>query len=347
MLGWLMALVMMMLVPVCVASGEEEFSPFLAITADSAFVYAKAKAEDPLCTLRKDQLCGLVAEVNTADGGWYSVVCMDEGRNGCFGYIPKGVARRLTMAEFNALMEDIDRANEVMDLITAINQETTGQGGTGAAADGGGAGEQTNDGNLFFADLGTVQELYENAMQALSSFSSGELTLALEDMKEMQGEAMEQAMSAGSNLVGAAAKGISDRVTDAADRISGELNQRIPELTEKAQTVMENLQESLGALGDAGEMNLSGLGKDFTSTRENGEKALEDAIQTASGKVEELTGEASELLSKVMDTYLPAIGAGAKEIGDAYREKGFFEGARMVLSKVERLLSLLNNDNNN
>jgi len=336
MMGLLMALVMV-LIPICMGGAEEELSPFLTITVDNTVVYAEAKAENPVCSLRKDQFCGFIEEVLTEDGAWYSIVCMDENRNGYLGYIRKDSARRLSMAEFGAMMEDIDKANEVMDLITAINQAAAGLSGSDSAATGTGAKETAEEGKNDFFSLEAVRKLYENAMSALASFTSGDLTSALDELNKKKDELLESAAKTGQDLINAAAegiKGIGDQVTNAADQISGEVNKQVSELAKNAQEAMGNLQKSMNDLTSAAEKNMPDVAKDFNNALESGEKALNEAYKTASGKAEELAKQASELLTQVTDTYLPNAGAAVKEIGDTYMQKGIVEGTQNLLDKV-------------
>ena len=231
----LMLAVMLAAAAGCLAeSGDEnEKTAFLQIKEGiTAEVVRAAGDTEGIDTLKSGQFCGLIEETEHEGILWFHVFYLNSRQQGATGYIRAEEAEQLTSEKLKELMEDPDRANEILDLIDALNDYlNSGNAGSSAAgkepaADGG-----NGSGTEGKAGKSRMEQLYKEVMDALTQVFNTDLSAEWEKAETAGKEAARKAAEAGQDMLDAVKDGAIDLFNKAKD--AGEKLWKTPRRTPK------------------------------------------------------------------------------------------------------------------
>ena len=237
------------------AAGNEMTS-FLQITGSAPVpVYEKITDTEKADELQPGQLCGLLDDLTTEEGvRWYQIVYMNKSNKSAVGYVRPEYAHQLTLAEFNALSADPAKANEAMDLLSAVDASLKGESGTGSSGSATPAGTESAAGEAEggkSAQAGTdlFKEFYASAMKALDKVFNMDVTGAISEVTNQARNVAGKAVDAGLDILGFSLSGVKGLVTilssEAANRIAG----AAPALGKKLGEVLDAAGAGIGWIG--------------------------------------------------------------------------------------------------
>lgn len=212
----MMAIVMMILCMVGFAQGAE-MAPFVQ-TLTAAQVYKEAGGSEGTDTLAAGSVCGLIETVAAGGNDWFHVLYLNSAKKGAEGYLQAKDAKQLTEDELTALLEDTEKANEMLDLINALDEYV--KAGT----------ESTAVGSADTADTGTQNEgkkkgllgsLYDKAVEKLSQGLSIDASTGLSELASASKEVVGNMTKAGKELLEGAGKTGKDLLDNVGKKLSG------------------------------------------------------------------------------------------------------------------------------
>lgn len=138
----LLSLLMLMGCVTGLAESTKEEPLFLIIReGKTAKVFQAPGDVQAIDTLKAGQFCGLIEETTSGGSAWYYVFYLSSDKKGCLGYIAAGDAEKLSEDDVAALLADPDKADSLLDLISALldseEEQTAGSnqsGGSGRRA---------------------------------------------------------------------------------------------------------------------------------------------------------------------------------------------------------------------
>ena len=223
-------------------------------------LYADAGDTEASDTIDGGRICGMLEKTAKDETEWYQIVFLDKDGEGQTAFLPAESAKRLTMEELAELMKDPEKANEILDLIDAVNkmieEKTKAENNTAASG-----------GNSFLA------ELYEQAMGLLGQVKAASFETELGNAAGEAGKIAGQVLETGKEMA------------DEVSKEGGELiNQGMNEIEKNLPDVKEKVSE----------MNPDEVSELLDSLKEKYdelEKASGDGIPETMEKVKELLDE--------------------------------------------------------
>jgi len=265
-----------------------EMSSFVRILKDTK-VYSEAAGSEGTDTLAAETLCGLIEEVAAGGETWFHVLYLNSAKKGAEGYIRAEDAQQLTVEELKAELENLEKANDVLDLIDALNDYLKNLGSNSTATTDG-----TNQDDTSVKDL--ISKFYSDAMTELGKVFNTDISGIMGDISATGTELLGKVTETGSKIVESAKKTGSD-LLKTGENLLGQAKEAGENLLGEAGEAGENLlktgKDLLGEAGEAGK-NLLKTGEDLLGkTGINGEDLLKSG-QDLLGNV----GETIESLEK-------------------------------------------------
>ena len=351
-------------------TGEEE-SAFLQVPGTEPVpVYEKTTDTEKSGSLEPGQLCGLLQEVTESGTNWYLVIYMDravkEEKKAAIGYVKADQLKRLTQAEFQALIADPDTLNEVLSLLEASEEYLSGSADetsqSSAAGQGGSSGK-----NALPATIEEFRDFYKNTMNTLKDVFSKDLTAGLDNAMDQVKDLGKKAVDAGADIIESVADGAAKLANEVKDNVIPEISDALSDGFEKAKDFVEEalpeakekVTDAVDSIKDALPEDLNDALKDIRDNIGSMRDSLKDAIPDLKEKAIDLydqfsdnTGDriinASEtlegLIEKVssMSLVFDALPTVVSTIGETVKEDGIIEGANQAISTVNAIINLIN-----
>lgn len=336
---------------------------------DPAPVYEKKEDEEAAALLEPGCLCGLVRDLTEQGENWFHIVYMNEKKEGAAGYVAADRAKILTLGEFKKLMQDSDKANEMMDLMDAVEAYLQAADGNQAA------GNAATGSSTDFSQTKKISEFYNAAMDALKEIAGLDFSGELEQITAMGEEIAEKAAGAGADLLDTAADAAGRIIEAAGEELEGQMDEKLPDLIDKAAGMAEDVldaaadkardvigeaEEKFGQLGDGklpetvDEMigvldeTLEKIRNTETGLPEIDADAFRDQMKDLNDKLGDAAGDAGSALMEKMNGLLDqaknALGYGEMASGmiqgltDVYRENGFLAATDSLLNAIRALI---------
>ena len=279
-------------------TGGSEEAPFLQIKEDvTARVYAEAGGAETADTLKGGSFCGLLESVTVSGNEWFRVFYLDSRKKAAVGFINGDDAVRLTMDELKKLLEDPEKANEILDLIDALNdflKDQSQETGAGESANSSNSG--SSKGNNF------LQKLYDDGMEMLNSFFDSDFSQSLDQIGKMGEEVLGSLTEAGKEIVGGAVEGGKELIKKGGDI----LEENMPAVREGLEKLGQKIEEAA---------------KSLKNLPEDAGKIIEEIIEKVKEAAESITDEEkTKDIREKIDEALKEIDASAgKGTGYAIR----------------------------
>ena len=314
---------------------------------DPAPVYKEKGDTEAAALLKPGSLCGLVQDLTEQEENWYYIVYMTEKRESAAGYVAADRAKILTLAEFRELMQNSDKANEMMDLIDAVTaflQTADGNKDAGNKASGSGTDSSLKD---------QIAEFYNEAMDALQELYNMDFSDELDQLSAMGEEIANKAVDVGMDLLETAVDAGSDfldtvadvgaefldTAADAAGEAVGDAGEELKEQLEDG-----NLSESVDEMIKMLDETLEKIRSTKTTLPEIDTEKLRDQMKDLNNKLGNAAGDVGDVLvekmNELMDQAKEVLNYGETASGmidglaDTYRNDGF-------LATTENLLNLI------
>ncbi len=367
----LAVLMVLSCLPVLAEGQSEEESAFLQVQGTEPVpVYEKTTDTEKSGSLEPGQLCGLLQEVTESGTNWYLVIYMDrtvkEEKRTAIGYVKADQLKRLTQAEFQALMADPDTLNEVLSLLEASEEYLSGSADetsqSSAAGQGGSSGKKA-----LPATIEEFRDFYKNTMNTLKDVFNKDLTAGLDNAMDQVKDLGKKAVDAGADIIESVADGAAKLANEVKDNVIPEISDALSDGFEKAKDFVEEalpeakekVTDAVDSVKDALPEDLNDALKDIRDNIGSMRDSLKDAIPDLKEKAIDLydqfsdnTGDriinASEtlegLIEKVssMSPVFDALPTVVSTIGETVKEDGIIEGANQAISTVNAIINLIN-----
>jgi ElaB/YqjD/DUF883 family membrane-anchored ribosome-binding protein len=272
-------------------------------------------------TLAGGSFCGLIEETAKDGIAWYHVFYLDSARKGATGYIKAEDAELLSDDDLRALMTDMEKANEIMDLFDALDAYLND-----------GETKLTEATNAIPSAIGkptvrkTLGKIYDYGMALLDRILNSDIPAkvgqALENGIEKAGEVLEAGKTTAGKLL-EAGKAASETVTEGAKKLvedgkkaAGELleagKKTAETVTEGAKKLLEDAGDKLNELLPKAEEKLSQLADKASETYEyltngEGKEKIDNLKDQVKNTVDSLTEEAGEKFKSLQDNVQKAL----------------------------------------
>lgn len=343
-------LLVIMMVTACVcafaeegAGGENasEETSFLVIQGeDPVPVYESVADREKADELKPGQVCGLIREVTEAGVKWFHIVYVNSARKGASGFICPDQARILSLAEFKKLLGDSDKANEVMDLLDAVEEYLDSVSAEKEAGNSVAGNETANH------TAGAFRDFYNQGMKALQDAFSLDFSEDLKQLEEKEKELAGKAADAVTDIVETVADGAEKLMDTAVDSAESLKEAAEEEIRKHAEGTLPEAAEDISALLD----DVLDMIRDVESGElaEADWQGVQDRLQELNGKLGEVTGDAGEVLQEkleeILDRAEEVLGYGQtasavlSELPDVYRENGFLSTTESLLGIIRMLI---------
>ena len=281
-------------------------------------LYANAGDAEASDTIEGGKICGLLEKETKDEAEWYQVVYLDKEGEGQVAWLPAEAAKRLTMEELAELMKDPDKANEILDLIEAINDLIEAKSKPVTQTENA-ANTAENDGNNL------LKSLYEGAMGLLGDINAKNLEAGLASATGEAAKLGQNVLNAGKELAEDAAEKAGDLIntgkTEAeklieenlpkvekavADMTPEEVKDLLDSLKEKAGELKEASADGVPAVADKAKEILEELGDETGINAESVQKKLDELLDGAQkaldGKtLDDAKGIVDNVVSSLLD----------------------------------------------
>lgn len=234
------------------AASSEETMLLQILGEKPVNLYANAEDAQASDTIEGGKICGLLGKETKDEAEWYQVVYLDKEGEGQVAWLPAEAAKRLTMEELAELMKDPDKANEILDLIEAINDLIEAKSKPVTQPENA-ANTAENDGNNL------LKNLYEGAMGLLGEINTKNLEAGLASATGEAAKLGETALNAGKELAEDAAKKAGDLINTGKTEAGKLVEENLPKVEkavadvtpEEVKDLLDSLKEKAGELKDA------------------------------------------------------------------------------------------------
>ena len=338
----------------CAAGLEEETgvsaeTVFLRIRENvTAQVYADPQGGQAAAAMESGRFCVLIDETSDI---WLHVLYLNDQKKGETGYIHADDAEPVNQEELEALMEDPEKINEILDLIDALLAYGTAEAAPAPAA------EKETDANAAPAESG-FEKLYQNAVTSLRQVFGTDLQGTLDTAGKAAGEAaeagrkvLESAAKDAGEMLGKAGNTVREGLSSAADAAKGllgmagetvrkEIDEKLPGAKEKLEEIRDQAADAAGTLaGKASEAAdaISGTVSDAVKAIRDGsaKEQLDDLMKNVQDAVSAVKEQAGEALNSVD---LDGIRNNVDSLVSTFREEGLQQGVQAVTDLLQGLL---------
>ena len=260
---------------------------------DPAPVYEDKEGTKQADLLKPGQFLGLIKEYPQGGQTWYQVIYMDADKKGVMGYLNEDAAEVLTLGKLYELMQNPVKANELMDLLDAVNTYLKSL----TAAENTAAGSGDSEGAEGIAGF------LKLALNALKEITGLKLGGVIEEIGEKGKEALGNLSDAMKKVLNTVRKGLGKAIDNVSEKIQDAEDKIVPPLKEAGSAVIDAVREAVES------------GKDFTGDakdkakeiiKEAGDKA-EELIDKMKDKAEELYPTLSDDIKALVDGTLDVI----------------------------------------
>ena len=330
-------------------TGVSAETVFLRIRENvTAQVYADPQGGQAAAALESGRFCVLIDETSDI---WLHVLYLNDQKKGETGYIHADDAEPVNQEELEALMEDPEKINEILDLIDALLAYGTAEAAPAPAA------EKETDANAAPAESG-FEKLYQNAVTSLRQVFGTDLQGTLDTAGKAAGEAaeagrkgLESAAKDAGEMLGKAGNTVREGLSSAADAAKGvlgmagetvrkEINEKLPGAKEKLEEIRDQAADAAGTLaGKASEAAdaISGTVSDAVKAIRDGsaKEQLDDLMKNVQDAVSAVKEQAGEALNSVD---LDGIRNNVDSLVSTFREEGLQQGVQAVTDLLQGLL---------
>ena len=330
-------------------TGVSAETVFLRIRENvTAQVYADPQGGQAAAALESGRFCVLIDETSDI---WLHVLYLNDQKKGETGYIHADDAEPVNQEELEALMEDPEKINEILDLIDALLEYGTAEAAPAPAA------EKETDTNAVPAESG-FEKLYQNAVTSLRQVFGTDLQGTLDTAGKAAGEAaeagrkvLESAAKDAGEMLGKAGNTVREGLSSAADAAKGllgmagetvrkEINEKLPGAKEKLEEIRDQAADAAGTLaGKASEAAdaISGTVSDAVKAIRDGsaKEQLDDLMKNVQDAVSAVKEQAGEALNSVD---LDGIRNNVDSLVSTFQEEGLQQGVQAVTDLLQGLL---------
>lgn len=330
-------------------TGVSAETVFLRIRENvTAQVYADPQGGQAAAALESGRFCVLIDETSDI---WLHVLYLNDQKKGETGYIHADDAEPVNQEELEALMEDPEKINEILDLIDALLEYGTAEAAPAPAA------EKETDANAAPAERG-FEKLYQNAVTSLRQVFGTDLQGTLDTAGKAAGEAakagrkvLESAAKDAGEMLGKAGNTVREGLSSAADTAKGllgmagetvrkEINEKLPGAKEKLEEIRDQAADAAGTLaGKASEAAdaISGTVSDAVKAIRDGsaKEQLDDLMKNVQDAVSAVKEQAGEALNSVD---LDGIRNNVDSLVSTFQEEGLQQGVQAVTDLLQGLL---------
>lgn len=330
-------------------TGVSAETVFLRIRENvTAQVYADPQGGQAAAALESGRFCVLIDETSDI---WLHVLYLNDQKKGETGYIHADDAEPVNQEELEALMEDPEKINEILDLIDALLEYGTAEAAPAPAA------EKETDANAAPAESG-FEKLYQNAVTSLRQVFGTDLQGTLDTAGKAAGEAaeagrkvLESAAKDAGEMLGKAGNTVREGLSSAADAAKGllgmagetvrkEIDEKLPGAKEKLEEIRDQAADAAGTLaGKASEAAdaISGTVSDAVKAIRDGsaKEQLDDLMKNVQDAVSAVKEQAGEALNSVD---LDGIRNNVDSLVSTFREEGLQQGVQAVTDLFQGLL---------
>lgn len=264
---------------------------------DPVPVYGDQEGKTQAALLKPGQFLGLIREYFQEGKNWYQVIYMDEEKKGILGYLNEDAAEVLTLGKLNELMQDPVKANELMDLLEAVNAYLKSLAAPEAAATSSNASSGDNK------EAKGIKSFFELAMKALKEMASLDLGGKIEKIGEKSKEALGNVSAAMKDVLKTVRKGLGKTVETVGDKMKDAGDKIVPRIEDAGSAVADAVKKAAEA------------GKDFV---DNAKDKAREVIDGAGDKIGEIIDKIrdktkekypnmSDDIKKLVDSSLDAI----------------------------------------
>ena len=330
-------------------TGVSAETVFLRIRENvTAQVYADPQGGQAAAALESGRFCVLIDETSDI---WLHVLYLNDQKKGETGYIHADDAEPVNQEELEALMEDPEKINEILDLIDALLEYGSAEAAPAPAA------ETETDTNAAPAESG-LEKLYQNAVTSLRQVFGTDLQGTLDTAGKAAGEAaeagrkvLESAAKDAGEMLGKAGNTVREGLSSAADAAKGvlgmagetvrkEINEKLPGAKEKLEEIRDQAADAAGTMaGKASEAAdaISGTVSDAVKAIRDGsaKEQLDDLMKNVQDAVSTVKEQAGEALNSVD---LDGIRNNVDSLVSTFREEGLQQGVQAVTDLLQGLL---------
>ena len=330
-------------------TGVSAETVFLRIRENvTAQVYADPQGGQAAAALESGRFCVLIDETSDI---WLHVLYLNDQKKGETGYIYADDAEPVNQEELEALMEDPEKINEILDLIDALLEYGSAEAAPAPAA------EKETDTNAAPAESG-FEKLYQNAVTSLRQVFGTDLQGTLDTAGKDAGEAaeagrkvLESAAKDAGEMLGKAGNTVREGLSSAADAAKGvlgmagetvrkEINEKLPGAKEKLEEIRDQAADAAGTLaGKASEAAdaISGTVSDAVKAIRDGsaKEQLDDLMKNVQDAVSAVKEQAGEALNSVD---LDGIRNNVDSLVSTFQEEGLQQGVQAVTDLLQGLL---------
>ena len=330
-------------------TGVSAETVFLRIRENvTAQVYADPQGGQAAAALESGRFCVLIDETSDI---WLHVLYLNDQKKGETGYIYADDAEPVNQEELEALMEDPEKINEILDLIDALLEYGSAEAAPAPAA------EKETDTNAAPAESG-FEKLYQNAVTSLRQVFGTDLQGTLDTAGKAAGEAaeagrkvLESAAKDAGEMLGKAGNTVREGLSSAADAAKGvlgmagetvrkEINEKLPGAKEKLEEIRDQAADAAGTLaGKASEAAdaISGTVSDAVKAIRDGsaKEQLDDLMKNVQDAVSAVKEQAGEALNSVD---LDGIRNNVDSLVSTFQEEGLQQGVQAVTDLLQGLL---------
>ena len=334
-------------------TGVSAETVFLRIRENvTAQVYADPQGGQAAAALESGRFCVLIDETSDI---WLHVLYLNDQKKGETGYIHADDAEPVNQEELEALMEDPEKINEILDLIDALLEYGSAEAAPAPAA------EKETDANAAPAESG-FEKLYQNAVTSLRQVFGTDLQGTLDTAGKAAGEAaeagrkvLESAAKDAGEMLGKAGNTVREGLSSAADTAKGlldmagetvrkEINEKLPGAKEKLEEIRDQAADAAGTLagtlaGKASEAAdaISGTVSDAVKAIRDGsaKEQLDDLMKNVQDAVSAVKEQAGEALNSVD---LDGIRNNVDSLVSTFQGEGLQQGVQAVTDLLQGLL---------
>lgn len=270
---------------------------------DPVPVYEDKEGKTQAALLKPGQFLGLIREYAQDGKTWYQVIYMDEEKTGVLGYLNEDAAEVLTLGKLNELIQDPEKANELMDLLEAVNVYLKSLT-AGETAAGGGSTESGSAGSGESEKAKDIEWFLQLALGALKEIANMNLGGKIGEIGEKGKEALGNLSEAMKDVLQTVRKGLGNAVEKVGDKIKEAEDKIVPPVKEAGSAVIDAVKKAV-----EGGKDLAGDVKDKAKEviDEAGDK-VKEIIDEVKDKTNEMFPTMSDDIKGLVDGALDAIG---------------------------------------